>query len=97
MLKRKRAEERYLELVREIPEVVEVFLVDDDEGPALWTIISAIPFDNGPRDRVIEAQIDVMKVMEEPLLGFRLINLEELDGAFRDDYVSDIGTVLWHR
>ena len=35
MLKRKRAEERYLELVREIPEVVEVFLVDDDEGPAL--------------------------------------------------------------
>ena len=96
MLKRKRAEEHYLELVRDIPEVVEVRLADDDEGPAIWTIISATPFDDGPRDRVIEAQIDVMKG-GRCALGFRLINLEELDHAFRDDYVSGIGMVLWSR
>ena len=71
-------------------------LVDDDEGPAIWTIISATPFDDGPRNRVIEAQINVMK-SARGALGFRLINLEELDHAFRDDYMSDIGTVLWHR
>ena len=96
MLKRKQAEEYYLKLAREIPEVVEVHLVDDDEGPAIWTIISATPFDDGPRNRVINAQIDVMK-SARCALGFRLINLEELDCAFRDDYVSDIGTVLWRR
>ena len=109
MLRRKRAEEHHLELVREIPEVVEVRLADDDEGAAIWTIISATPFDDrprdrvieaqiddGPRDRVIEAQINVMKG-GKCALGFRLINLEELDWAFRDDYVSGIGTVLWRR
>ena len=96
MLKRKQAEEQYVKLVKEIPEVVEVHRVDDDEGPVIWTIISATPFDDGPRNRVIEAQIDVMK-SARCALGFRLINLEELDHAFRDDYMSDIGTVLWHR
>ena len=97
MLKRKRAEEHYLELVRDIPEVVEVRLADDDEGAAIWTIISATPFDDGPRDRVIEAQIDVqIDVMKggRCALGFRLINLEELDHAFRDDYVSSVGNGL---
>ncbi len=96
MLRRKRAEEHHLELVREIPEVVEVRLADDDEGAAIWTIISATPFDDRPRDRVIEAQINVMKD-GKCALGFRLINLEEMDWAFRDDYVSGIGTVLWRR
>ncbi len=96
MLKRKRAEEHYLELVTQIPEVVEVRLADDDEGPAIWTIISATPFDDGPRDRVIEAQMALMKG-GRCALGFRLINLEELDRVFRDDYVSGIGTVLWRR
>ena len=93
---RKQSETRYLDLVRDIPEVVEVRLADDDEGPTIWTIISAIPFDNVPRDRVIEAQIDVMKDGKSAV-GFRLINLEELDHEFRNSYVSGIGTLLWSR
>ena len=88
---------RYIKLVSEIPEVREVRLLDDDEGPALWTIISATPFDNGPRDRVIAAQIDVMRNMEGPLLGFRLINISELNEGFSDEYISDIGTIAWSR
>ena len=87
----------YIKLVSDIPEVREVRLLDDDEGPALWTIISATPFDNGPRDRVIEAQIDVMRSMEEPLLGFRLINIRELNEEFSEEYISDIGTIAWSR
>ena len=94
--KRKRAEKRYLALVREIPEVLEVRLADDDEGPAIWTIISAVPFDDIPRDRVIKAQIDVLKD-SNATVGFRLINLRELSHEFRNDYVSGIGTVLWSR
>lgn len=88
---------RYIELVSEIPEVREVRLLDDDEGPALWTIISATPFDNHPRDRVIEAQIEVMKNMDEPLLGFRLINVRELNGEFSEGYISDMGPIVWSR
>ena len=94
--KRKRAEKRYLALVREIPEVVEVRLADDDEGSAIWTIISAVPFDDIPRDRVIKAQIEVMKDAK-CAVGFRLINLEELGHEFRNNYVSGLGTVLWSR
>ena len=30
-------------------------------------------------------------------VGFRLINLEELDHEFRNSYVSGIGTLLWSR
>ena len=36
--KKKGPMKRYLALVREIPEVLEVRLADDDEGPAIWTI-----------------------------------------------------------
>ena len=94
--KRKRAEKQYLALVREIPEVVEVRLADDDDGAAIWTIISAVPFDDIPRDRVIKAQIDVLKD-SNATVGFRLINLRELSHEFRNGYVSGIGTVLWSR
>ena len=94
--RRRRAEKQYLALVREIPEVVEVRLADDDDGAAIWTIISAVPFDNGPRDRVIDAQIEVIKDAQ-CAVGFRLINLEELGHEFRNDYVSGLGTVLWSR
>ena len=95
--KRKRAEKQYVALVREISEVVELRLADEDEGPVLWTIISAIPFDDGPRDRVIEAQIETMRGMQLPLMGFRLINREELSDGFRDEYISGIGMAIWSR
>ena len=94
---RKRAAKQYLELVREIPEVVEVRLLDDDDGPAVWTIISATPFDDGPRNRVLNAQIEVVRSMDKPWLGFRLINVEELDNEFRKAYISGIGAVMWSR
>ena len=71
-------------------------LSDDDDRAAIWTIISAVPFDNGPRDRIIDAQIEVMRDAQ-CAVGFRLINLEELGHAFRNDYVSGLGTVLWSR
>ena len=92
----KQVERGYLKLVQDIPEVVEVRLADDDEGAAIWTIISATPFDDVPRDRVIMAQMEVMKKAECDV-GFHLINLEELDREFRTNYMSGIGTVLWAR
>ena len=95
--KRKRAEKQYVALVREVAEVVEVRLADEDEGPVLWTIISATPFDDGPRDRVIEAQIETIQGMQVPLMGFRLINRDELSDGFRDEYISGIGMVIWSR
>ena len=48
---------KYLELVKEIPEVVEVRLSGDD---TLCTIISATPQDDGPRYRVFRSSRTAM-------------------------------------
>ena len=92
-----RTAERYIQLVCQIPEVVEVRLGDDDDGPALWTIISATPLNYAPGDRVLEAQVEVLRLMDEPQPGFRLINAQDLDKEWRDAYISGIGPVLWAR
>ena len=46
------ARQQYVNVVRLIPEVIKVLLVEGDEGPSLLTVISAAPFDNGPRSSV---------------------------------------------
>ena len=88
----------YTEKVKLIPEVQEVRLSSDDEGPSVWTIISATPFDDEPRERIIDVQIDVMQAMEKPMLGFQLVNLRELGSdVVGDDVVPGDSIVLWNR
>ena len=87
----------YVDLVKDIPEVVQVRLADDDEGKLLWTLIRATPFVDEPRDRVYRAQIAVMQRMDKPFLGFRLINVRELPGEFLDDGDVPIGEVVWSK
>ena len=89
-----RAQDQYINLVRMIPEVVEVRLADDEEGPMLWTVISAMPFDRGPRNRVYDAQFRVTQRTPNPVTGFRLVNVNELRGT-PDDLIG--GTVVWSR
>ena len=90
----RRAQYQYINLVKRIPEVVEVRLADDEEGPMLWTVISAIPFDRAPRNRVYDAQFRVTQRTPNPVTGYRLVNINELRGT-PDDLIG--GTVVWRR
>ena len=85
---------KYLELVKEIPEVVEVRLSEDD---SLCTIISATPHDDGPCYRVFEAQVNVMKTVKEQPFLFDLVNREELPKEYRKERVENLGELVWKR
>jgi len=85
---------KYLELVQDIPEVVEVRLAGDD---SLCTIISATPHDDDPCYRVFEAQVAVMRgVNRQPFL-FDLVNSQELPENRRDERIASLGELVWKR
>ncbi len=85
---------KYLELVQEIPEVVEVRLSGDD---MLCTIISATPHDDEPCYQVFEAQVAVMRgVKRQPFL-FDLVNREELPEYRRSERIASLGDLVWKR
>ena len=94
---KRQAQEHYINLVQLLPEVVEVRLIDEDEGPSLLTFISAAPFESEPRERVFDAQIEVMQKMDEPLLGFHLVNVQELPGGSLEGQGFASGAVVWSR
>ena len=84
---------KYLEIVKDIPEVMEVRLSGDD---TLCTIISATPHDDEPRYRVFEAEGAVVRSMEQQPFLFDLVNCEELpEGA--SERLSSLGDLVWKR
>ena len=85
---------KYLELVKEIPEVVEVRLSEDDE---LYAIISATPHDAEPRYRVYKVEGKVMDSVNPQPYRFRLVNAQELPLEGRDDHTSSFGDLVWKR
>lgn len=98
----KNAVSKHLELVKEIPQVVEVRLCRD--YAILWTIVSEperLPetIERGDGwNRVVDAEFQVMRGMERPLLDFRLENCYdyELGQEFYDRF--DIGGErVWRR
>ena len=91
------AQQEFVRLVKDIPEVVKVLLVEGDEGPSLLTVISATPFDAGPRNSVFDVQIELMQRMEAPLLGVHLMNIQELPGNSLERQGLEAGVVLWSR
>ena len=85
---------KYLELVREIPEVVEVRLSGDDE---LYAIISATPFDADPCYRVCWAEGKVMDSVNPQPYRFRSVNAQELPSEGRDEHITHLGSPVWAR
>ena len=89
-----KALQMYLDLVREIPEVVEVRLAEND---SLCTVISATPHDDEPCYRVFEAQVAVMRgVKQQPFL-FDLVNCQELPEDGRTKRIAYLGDLVWQR
>ena len=85
---------KYLELVQEIPEVVEVRLSGDDE---LYAIISATPFDAAPCYRVYRAEGKVMDSVYPQPYRFRLVNAQELPSEGREEHIRSFGDLVWKR
>lgn len=85
---------KYLELVKDIPEVVEVRLSEDDE---LYAILSATPFDAAPCYRVYRAEGKVMDSVNPQPYRFRSINAQELPLEGRDEHIRSFGDLVWKR
>ena len=85
---------KYLELVQDIPEVVEVRLSEDDE---LYAILSATPHDDAPRYRVYRAEGEIMDLMEYQPYRFRLVNTQELPEEGREEHICSFGDLVWQR
>ena len=89
-----KALQMYLELVREIPEVVEVRLAENDE---LHTVIS------GPRDdddicyRVIDAELEVMHAIKSQPFLFHLVNSQRLPQDGVEEHIRSFGELVWKR
>ena len=89
-----KALQMYLNLVGEIPDVVEVRLSEHDE---LHTIISAPVFDDDSRHPVFAAQVKVMREIEPQPFLFLLLNCEELGTECREEQIKRIGELVWKR
>ena len=84
----------YLDLVREIPEVVEVRLAEHDE---LHTIISSPRDDDEIRYRVIDAELKVMRYVEPQPFLFHLVNCQRLPQEGIEEQICSFGELVWKR
>lgn len=85
---------RYIELIAEIPEVIELRLTAEDE---LYTIMAAAPPANGVRHQVIMAQCDALPPGGPAPLALRLVNGDELPPDGYGEHLSGLGELLWRR
>ncbi len=85
---------KYLDLVQEIPEVVEVRLSGDD---VVCTVISADPMEQQPRYRVFEAQTSMIRAIANQPFDFRLLNRQSLTAKKLDEHISGYGDLVWER
>ena len=90
----KRALRHYLELVQQIPEVVEVRRSADD---LLCTVISADPLDRRARFQVFDAQTALVLAVDDQPFDFRLLNYQALTMQQRDAHIASYGDLVWRR
>lgn len=73
------AAQAYAATVQEIPYVHKVLLEESRNPAYIWTIISAPPFDDTYRRPVYEAEMAILQDARFPLVGFRLLDIQEVD------------------
>ena len=69
----------YVESVRKISEVEKVVLIPSHDYHCILTIIKAPPFDSSIRKQIYESEQNVLQLISEPIITFRLINSSEID------------------
>lgn len=71
--------ELFVESVRKISQVEKVFLIQSNDYHCILTVIKAPPFDSSIRKQIYESEQDVLQLISEPIITFRLINSSEVD------------------
>ena len=91
----KRALRRYLELVQQIPEVVEVRQSDET---TFWTVTSAPGDDAAVQRRVIKAQGTALKDLPESVpLELLLVNRQRIPHREPERTIDGLGALVWRR
>jgi hypothetical protein len=86
----------FLQHVEKLPYVQRVLLESTAGRRRVWTVISAPPFDTDYRNPVRDAEVEALAASDIPVVGFRLINLREIE----DDPVKVLPTpafILYQR
>ncbi len=85
---------KYLELVKDIPEVVEVRLSGDD---TLYTILSGPQDDDDILSQVIDVELSVMKEVKGQPFLFRVINSQRIPQEDMGKRIDGFGDLVWQR
>ena len=88
---------RFVELVRELPEVRTVLWDTIGYMPLIWTVLDAAPWDDELADRICEAQAEALNAVLAAHVGFRLVNLAAWDDRQPEDLLPCDAEVLWER
>ena len=87
---------QFAKLVRALPHARQVLLEATDEGPRIWTVIEAKPFDRGQREPMYAAELEALEAHPDVDEDFRLINLAEYGESRVGDILPENAEVLWH-
>ena len=85
---------KYLELVKDIPEVVEVRLSEEDQ---LYAIIAGPREDDAVCYQVYGVEEQVMKSVQPQPFLFRLVNINRLPPEGREKHIKSFGELVWKR
>lgn len=87
----------FIHQVQAIEVVQEVLITEYGRVPIIWTVISAPAFEDEVLRPVYEAQGDVLRAIDRPLVNFRVVNLEEYPPESRDTAIPGDARLLWKR
>ena len=85
---------KYLELVKDIPEVVEVRLSEED---TLYTIISGPKDDDAILRQVIDVELAVMRSVKHQPFLFRVVNSGRMPQEGLKERIKGFGDPVWQR
>lgn len=86
----------YLNMINTIEIVQRILIVEDEEGFTIWTIIEAEPFDDSQRKPIYQAQINILRQMEEGIpIDFCILNISEYKQI--EDIIPSSAKIYWQR
>ena len=86
-------------MVNTIEIVKQILIVEDEEGFTILTLIEAEPFDDSQRKPIYQAQINILRQMEEDIpVDFHILNVSEhLNLEELRDVIPSNAKIFWQR
>lgn len=91
--------ENYLNMANTVEVVKQILIVEDEEGFTIWTVIEAEPFDDSLRKPIYQAQIDMLRQIEDDKpIDFHILNiLEYTNLEALQDVIPHNAKIIWQR